>query len=60
MSTFSVISKSNGQKLKVDKINTKEHFHVSGREFTPEQVESIEAQFGSNSFVKEEKVPKSK
>lgn len=53
MPQFRVISRSTRERIYTDKINPREHLHVTGVEFSSSQIADIERANGSNTFVKE-------
>jgi hypothetical protein len=58
MPQFRVLKKSTRERIYVDKIDPREHLHVTGREFTSSDIADISLRNGSNSFKVEEKTTK--
>jgi hypothetical protein len=56
MPQFRVLKRSTRERIYVDKINPREHLHITGVEFSSSQIADIERANGSNTFVKETKV----
>lgn len=54
MPQFRVLKRSTQERIYVDKIDKREHLHITGAEFTDSQIKSMSEQYGSNTF-KEEK-----
>ena len=53
MPQFRVLKRSTRERIYVDKINPREHLHITGVEFSSSQIADIERANGSNTFVKE-------
>lgn len=61
MPQFRVLKRSTQERIYVDKIDKREHLHITGAEFTDSQIKSMSEQYGSNTFKSEvEKVPEIK
>lgn len=56
MPQFRVMKRSTLERIYVDKIDKREHLHITGAEFTDSQIKSMSEQYGSNTFKSEPKV----
>lgn len=54
MPQFRVLKKSTRERIYVDKINPREHLHITGVEFTSAMIKDISERNGSNTFKTEE------
>lgn len=44
------MKRSTLERIYVDKIDKREHLHITGAEFTDSQIKSMSEQYGSNTF----------
>lgn len=55
MPQFRVLKKSTRERIYVDKIDPREHLHITGVEFTSSMIKDISERNGSNTFKSETK-----
>lgn len=54
------MKRSTKERIYVDKIDPREHLHITGVEFTDSMIRDISGRNGSNSFKEEQKVAEAK